>query len=99
MPIESTVLSIVQAITGDETLTVDQPLMDAGIDSLAATVLVQQLSSQFDLDLPATTLFDHPSISSIAQHVASQLLPDESSLHQNTDESVQIIISHQTVEE
>ena len=78
--------SIVHTITGDGALSADQTLLDAGIDSLAASVLVQQLSSQFNLDLPATTLFDHPSISSIAQHVASQLPPDELTEHQNTAE-------------
>ena len=51
---------------GDTNVARDTPLMDAGIDSLAAAELVQQLSVQFSSELPATTLFDYPSIASIA---------------------------------
>ena len=48
----------------------DRPLMDAGVDSLAASELVQQLSDEFTLELPTTLLFDHPSVASISSHVA-----------------------------
>ena len=47
----------------------DTPLMDAGIDSLAASELVQQLSDEFQVELPATLLFDHPSVASISSHL------------------------------
>ena len=44
--------------------------MEAGIDSLAASELVQRLSCEFSVELPATLLFDHPSVSSISQYIA-----------------------------
>ena len=47
--------------------------MEAGIDSLAASELVQQLSSEFDLEVSATLLFDHPSVASISSYLASNL--------------------------
>ena len=47
--------------------------MEAGIDSLAASELVQQLSSEFDLEVSATLLFDHPSVGSISSYAASIL--------------------------
>ena len=44
--------------------------MEAGIDSLGASELVQQLSQQFCLEVSATLLFDHPSVSSICSYLA-----------------------------
>ena len=43
--------------------------MEAGIDSLGASELVEQLSQQFCLEVSATLLFDHPSISSICSYL------------------------------
>ena len=54
---------------GEANIGSDTPLMDAGVDSLAAAELVQQLGTQFSTELPATTLFDYPSIALIAQHL------------------------------
>ena len=47
--------------------------MEAGIDSLAASEVVQQLNSQFEVELPATLLFDHPSVMALSTCVASEL--------------------------
>ena len=42
--------------------TPDQPLMEAGLDSLGAVELRTALgAAKFSLDLPATVVFDHPS--------------------------------------
>jgi len=49
--------------------------MDAGLDSLAASELVGQLSSEFNVDLPTTLLFDHPSVASISSFLASFRAP------------------------
>ena len=54
----------------------DAPLMEAGIDSIAASELVQQLQSQFDMEVSATLLFDHPSVSSIASYLAPDVQGD-----------------------
>jgi len=50
--------------------------MDAGVDSLATSELVQQLSGEFQVELSATLLFDHPSVASISSRVASLVLTD-----------------------
>jgi acyl carrier protein len=47
----------------------DAALMAAGIDSLGATELQRALSDEFSAELPATLLFDHPSIMGIASLV------------------------------
>jgi len=49
--------------------------MDAGIDSLAGAELGSRLNSEFNTDLPATVLFDFPSVKAIAEHLAVELGP------------------------
>ena len=44
----------------------DVPLMEAGIDSISASEVVQSIGREFEIELPATLLFDHPSIASIS---------------------------------
>ena len=44
---------------GDE-VDVNEPLMAAGMDSLASTELVKSLSVELDSDVSSTLLFDHP---------------------------------------
>ena len=51
----------------------DQPLMDAGLDSLGAVELKNSLATQFSLDLPVSLIFDHPTIRAIVNYLASQM--------------------------
>ena len=47
----------------------DVPLMEAGVDSLAASEVVQSIGGALETELPTTLLFDHPSIAAICQYV------------------------------
>ena len=50
----------------------DQPLMEAGLDSLGAVELRSVLAQRFNLELPATITFDYPSAASLSHFLASQ---------------------------
>lgn len=47
----------------------DQPLMEAGMDSLAAVELRTALVNEFGLDLPATITFDFPTVHALASFI------------------------------
>ena len=47
-------------------VSVDAPLMDAGLDSISATELSNKISAHLNTELPPTLLFDHPSLRSIS---------------------------------
>ena len=85
----------------------DVPLMEAGIDSLASSELVQGIKSELSAELPATLLFDHPSIVSITKHVAQECPahspgPNESApakapavtRRQDIEDSVRALVAH-----
>lgn len=48
----------------------DQPLMEAGLDSIAAVELRNAVSAKFGVDLPATVTFDHPTIDALALYIS-----------------------------
>lgn len=57
----------------------DQPLMEAGLDSLGAVDLRNALAAQFSVDLPATVTFDYPTIPGLARFITSLLVPQTES--------------------
>ena len=60
----------------------NEPLMDAGLDSLTSVDARADVSERFGVRLPATALFDYPTAATLARHVASILAP-EASVHQS----------------
>ena len=53
-----------------------QPLRDAGLDSLLAIELRNVLGTAISRPLPATLLFDYPTIDDLATHLLTLLFPD-----------------------
>ncbi len=55
----------------DDTLPPDIPLNEAGLDSLMALELRKALAQGLDLELPATLLFNFPTIDALTAHLAT----------------------------
>ena len=55
------------------------PLMDFGLDSLAATQLVRVLGQKLGLQLPPTLLFDFPTVEQLSGHLATLLSGEDPS--------------------
>ena len=68
-------LEQVRELTGSsgQEIAAATPLMDAGIDSMRATELANQLSLATGLALSSTLLFEHPTSRDIAGHIVEQL--------------------------
>merc|ERR1712050_44910 len=61
-------------LIGSDTLEGDMPLMEAGLDSLAAVEYGSILSKNFKgVDLPSTLMFDHPTTNMIAELITADL--------------------------
>ncbi|GAB4814935.1 hypothetical protein N2152v2_001981 [Parachlorella kessleri] len=93
--------SIVAGVLGSN-VSADQPLMAAGLDSLGAIELRTAIERNYSLDLPATVMFDHPTIAAIASllhdrlqeaagHAVAALESDAGQLHDLSLEPAAIV--------
>ena len=53
-------------------LDLDLPLVRYGLDSSAALALTEELSNWLGVELDATLLYDHPSISAVVRHLGAR---------------------------
>ncbi|KAJ1604489.1 type I fatty acid synthase, partial [Cryptosporidium canis] len=75
--IEKQIISLAKSILGVEIKSLDQPLQEVGIDSLAALEFRNALSRKLNVKLSATTLFDYPTIRGIKDHISEKISADE----------------------
>ncbi|MFC8845293.1 MULTISPECIES: type I polyketide synthase [unclassified Micromonospora] len=58
-------------------LDVRRPLAEMGVDSVMTLVMRRQLEKSFRLTLPATLLWNHPTVAAIADYIAGQLTGEQ----------------------
>ena len=75
--IAQSILAVARSVLGNE-VALNQPLMEAGLDSLGSVELRNQLSSRFSVELPATVTFDYPTAAAMAGLISGKhgVLPD-----------------------
>ncbi|QDZ22810.1 polyketide synthase [Chloropicon primus] len=72
----SSVGALAASVVGRE-ISAEEPLMEAGLDSLGTVEFNNALQQRFGIDLPATLIFDYPSISMIGNHLSDILAPED----------------------
>jgi acyl transferase domain-containing protein/acyl carrier protein len=82
----SIVLDYLRTLTQDvlgysdaDTIAVDQPLVDQGFDSLMTVDMRNRLSKNLEKTLPASLLFDYPTLEKIAEYLFETVLPTKES--------------------
>ena len=65
-------MAAVQSVLGAD-IGVDEPLMDAGLDSLGAVELKNAIAAEVGVELPVTAAFYYPSVAAIASYLASHV--------------------------
>ena len=87
--ITSGIAKIVHGFFGMRDIPLDAPMMANGLDSISSVELRDELSREFDVELPTTVAFDYPSINALAAFVVTELGTREGSVKvQNIDVDV-----------
>jgi acyl carrier protein/NAD(P)-dependent dehydrogenase (short-subunit alcohol dehydrogenase family) len=75
--VQSTIRQRVAKIVGVATdeVGLEQPFRDLGLDSLMAVELTEGLNAVFDDMLPATVVFEYPTVRQLAEHVLARQTP------------------------
>jgi acyl carrier protein/3-oxoacyl-(acyl-carrier-protein) synthase len=82
--IKSQVMATVRDVLGSE-VEADEPLMNAGLDSLGAVELRNAISAKVGVQLPVTAAFDYPSVDAIVEYLASFTCSKDASVPQQTN--------------
>ena len=70
--IRAKIKSIVDRVIGRE-VSFEEPLMDAGLDSLSGQEMKSQIEEEFEVELPVTAAFDFPSVAALADYVFGEV--------------------------
>merc|ERR1712151_649456 len=59
----------IQSIGSEDDIDMDSPLMDMGLDSLAAIAFREAIIQESGINVPTSLVFDYPSLTAIADHL------------------------------
>ena len=65
----------VAAVLGSADIDAQQPLMEAGLDSLSSVELKNSLEAKLGAELPSTLVFDYPTMAALAGFLAAKIQP------------------------
>lgn len=63
---------VLNVIAGDEEIEQDNPLMEAGVDSLGSVQLVTDIAKEFSMSLAPSVVFDFPTIRELVTYVVEE---------------------------
>ncbi|MDR7303662.1 type I polyketide synthase [Haloactinomyces albus] len=70
-------IAAVLALPDPNTIDTNQAFKNMGFDSVTAVELRNRLNTATGLRLPATLIFDHPTLTALANHIRTELVPAE----------------------
>ena len=92
--VEAKVAGCVSDILGKE-VAINEPLIDAGLDSLGAVELRDAVNAAVDMELPSTVVFDYPSVGAMSGFIVSQMHPEGEAGTEIVDQPVVVRSSEQ----
>ena len=90
LSVSDAIFGMLEPLIGIENIAIDTPLMESGLDSLAATELSVAIADEFGISVPPTLAFDYPNIEALTKYVESCCTRDESG--KSTDEELEPVI-------
>lgn len=65
-------MGVLKELGDGNEVTFDDPLMESGLDSLAAVSFRNDLTKKTGIKLPGTLMFDHPTLLGVSEFIVEQ---------------------------
>jgi phthiocerol/phenolphthiocerol synthesis type-I polyketide synthase E len=85
LALQEEVIGLIQTVTGNRAVALDQNLFSLGIDSLRAAQIVDLIQDRFDVELDLEGVFELPTVNTIVTLLYERLLAKVEAM---TDEEV-----------